>query len=195
MCSRVRMVSNGIYILVLLLRYYSTEGRMHMMKIGPAYAWINAQSRERTLRMREVCPAEVGDQQHALATSSRMTVGQPKSADNRLPTSRIVEGEDAYRGMFPYAATFTYHSDSKGRTAYCGATLISLRHLITAAHCIPSQLEGKVAVLLDGVCIRHSTQDACSESPADVLQAVEIDFVTTHYYDYSGRDKRKHEKT
>lgn len=90
--------------------------------------------------------------------------------------------------MFPYAATFT--ADPTGgfsSYAHCGATLISTRHLITAAHCT-NHLKQRMFVLVDGVCVKHSWWDGCTDS-GEVMRPVEIDFILTRYFYYGPRDE------
>lgn len=56
-----------------------------------------------------------------------------RSKSNRLIQGRIVGGKNANRGQFPYhvqlAYTTAFHS-------FCGGTIISTRHILSAAHCI-----------------------------------------------------------
>lgn len=51
---------------------------------------------------------------------------------------RIINGERATVGQFPWMALLRYVStdDEKKETFGCGGTLISIRHVLTAAHCI-----------------------------------------------------------
>ena len=105
---------------------------------------------------------------------------------------RIVAGEGARPGMFPYAATFTHDpTNEASREANCGATLISRQHLLTVAHCLPNPDQKPAYVLLGGVCIQKNEADGCADLGAEMLRAVEIDFILTHYYDYSLRDNRE----
>ena len=62
------------------------------------------------------------------------------SADKQ-PRARIVGGEDATPGEFPWAAALEYLEST-----YCGAAIISDRIVLTAAHClkkrVPIQVRG-----------------------------------------------------
>lgn len=47
--------------------------------------------------------------------------------------SRIVGGQDAIRGQFPYSVSIR---DYKSKAHFCGGALISDQHILTAAHCL-----------------------------------------------------------
>lgn len=51
---------------------------------------------------------------------------------------RIIGGQNASVGQFPWMALLRYVStdDEKKETYGCGGSLISIRHVLTAAHCI-----------------------------------------------------------
>jgi secreted trypsin-like serine protease len=51
--------------------------------------------------------------------------------NNALPNNRIIGGNVASEGQFPYHAGVIVDG-----AQFCGATLISPEYLITAAHCI-----------------------------------------------------------
>lgn len=54
--------------------------------------------------------------------------------------TRVVGGEPAPKGAFPWMALIGY-KDDLGETAFkCGGSLITRRHVLTAAHCIKSTL-------------------------------------------------------
>ena len=50
---------------------------------------------------------------------------------NRISTTRIVGGTRAQPNQFPWQALITLR-DSK---AFCGGSVISTKHVLTAAHC------------------------------------------------------------
>lgn len=52
--------------------------------------------------------------------------------DARGLTPRVIRGKDAIDGQFPYQASLR-HKENNG--LFCGASIISTRHLLTAAHC------------------------------------------------------------
>jgi secreted trypsin-like serine protease len=49
---------------------------------------------------------------------------------------RIIGGEEAYRGQFPWQAEIETLVNNVS-TSYCGGALISRDYIITAASCIP----------------------------------------------------------
>lgn len=56
-----------------------------------------------------------------------------RSKSNRLIQGRIVGGKSANRGQFPYHVQLAYSTDFY---SFCGGTIISTRHILSAAHCI-----------------------------------------------------------
>lgn len=58
---------------------------------------------------------------------------------------RIVGGQDAPLGKFPWLANLGYQQDSKGEKVFkCGGSLIGPRHIVTAAHCVTQLPRGFV---------------------------------------------------
>jgi secreted trypsin-like serine protease len=58
--------------------------------------------------------------------------------------SRIVGGSDTKSGQFPWLAYINI--EGSGGISVCGGSLISHRHILTAAHCIT---EGKSDKMMD----------------------------------------------
>lgn len=66
-------------------------------------------------------------------SSASITCGRPSSSFlNRLS----FYGERVDKGQFPWIAPLFERSPSREPTYICGSTIISTRHLITAAHCV-----------------------------------------------------------
>ena len=71
----------------------------------------------------------------------------------KVGSNRIVNGKPAKRNAWPWLAALGYTDPNSGDVLYlCGATLVTARHVVTAAHCIRDDM---VTVLL-GVRITRS---------------------------------------
>ena len=58
---------------------------------------------------------------------------------------KIVGGQDAPIGKFPWLVNLGYQQDSKGEKVFkCGGSLIGPRHIVTAAHCVTQLPRGFV---------------------------------------------------
>ena len=58
---------------------------------------------------------------------------------------RIVGGQNAPMGKFPWLVNLGYQQDSKGEKVFkCGGSLIGPRHIVTAAHCVTQLPRGFV---------------------------------------------------
>ncbi|MEZ4752961.1 MAG: serine protease, partial [Bdellovibrionota bacterium] len=52
------------------------------------------------------------------------------------PNSRIIDGEIAATGLYPYMASIVSKEKKNGYKHHCGASIINDRYLLTAAHCV-----------------------------------------------------------
>lgn len=52
------------------------------------------------------------------------------------PYERIVNGQKALQNQFPFQAFIVLQNDTVQRT--CGGSIITSRHIMTAAHCLES---------------------------------------------------------
>eukprot|EP00092_Neocalanus_flemingeri_P017235 GFUD01018638.1.p1 GENE.GFUD01018638.1~~GFUD01018638.1.p1 ORF type:complete len:487 (+),score=130.08 GFUD01018638.1:238-1698(+) len=70
-------------------------------------------------------------------------------------SNRIVNGKPAKRNAWPWLAALGYTDPNSGDVQYlCGATLVSAKHVVTAAHCIRDDM---VTVLLGEHVIGNDT--------------------------------------
>uniref|UniRef100_A0A915CY70 Peptidase S1 domain-containing protein n=1 Tax=Ditylenchus dipsaci TaxID=166011 RepID=A0A915CY70_9BILA len=91
------------------------------------------------------------------------------------PQNRIIGAQSALPGQFPHAAFITYAS---GQGTYCGASIITHRHLLTAKFCftnLPHTIRNTKGLVLKigGICHTHEI-GVCNK--VDMLK-VDIDFV------------------
>eukprot|EP00092_Neocalanus_flemingeri_P004211 GFUD01004529.1.p1 GENE.GFUD01004529.1~~GFUD01004529.1.p1 ORF type:complete len:488 (+),score=127.45 GFUD01004529.1:318-1781(+) len=73
----------------------------------------------------------------------------------KVGSNRIVNGKPAKRNAWPWLAALGYTDPNTGDVQYlCGATLVSAKHVVTAAHCIRDDM---VTVLLGEHVIGNDT--------------------------------------
>ena len=72
-------------------------------------------------------------------------IADKDSCGKGKPDQRIVGGQDAPQGKFPWLVNLGYQQDSKGEKVFkCGGSLIGPRHIVTAAHCVTQLPRGFV---------------------------------------------------
>ncbi|XP_075984691.1 venom serine protease Bi-VSP-like [Anticarsia gemmatalis] len=80
--------------------------------------------------------------------------------------SRVVGGIDAKLGDFPWMALLGYKSRRGGTNWLCGGSLVSSRHVLTAAHCIHNHEDDLYVVRLGELDLAREDEGA---TPVDVL--------------------------
>lgn len=88
----------------------------------------------------------------------------PQDHHHHWQQNRIIGGEPAaHADHFSFAAVLGEHNprDPAQRSAICGATFISQRHLVTAKHCLINETSGKYMnpnLYVGGVCLMRAVK-------------------------------------
>jgi len=110
---------------------------------------------------------------------ARSMLASEDSCGRSFPAGRIVGGEDAPLGMYPWLVNLGYEQEGRaGQTLFkCGGTLIGNRHVLTAAHCVTELPRSfKLSVIRVGEHDLDSDEDCtgsgpnkiCSPTPEDI---------------------------
>ncbi|KAF0292076.1 Phenoloxidase-activating factor 3 [Amphibalanus amphitrite] len=122
------------------------------------------------------------------------SVGRQPLAQSVLPdenvcgrrtfSTRIFNGQDADIGSWPWAASIGYRDNSNGEFSWaCGATLITDRYLVTAAHCLTNTRSFRPVIVRLGELDFNREPDCLRDNPsvcADPHQDVAIASIKTH---------------
>jgi len=95
----------------------------------------------------EECEGEVKESEECGVNECPKQVEIPSECgETSVGTNRIVNGQPAKKNAWPWLAALGYTDPNTGDVLYlCGATLITNKHVVTAAHCIRDDM---VTVLL-----------------------------------------------
>ncbi|XP_066929905.1 chymotrypsinogen A-like [Clytia hemisphaerica] len=66
--------------------------------------------------------------------------------EEKLPTSRIIGGQDSSVGRWPWQVAVKEENAGPGRGSFCGGTLISPKWVLTAAHCFKTRTTASVVL-------------------------------------------------
>jgi hypothetical protein len=69
-------------------------------------------------------------------------------SDKQVSAARIIRGGDAIAHSMPWLVSIRMISDGYFTEHVCGGSLISNRHVLTAAHCVHSQQASSIAVIV-----------------------------------------------
>jgi len=75
-----------------------------------------------------------GEYAELLPSNNKSSNGQSFKFDSL--TSKIIGGQDAYAGEFPWQVSIQLDEDSRSSFPICGGTIISPTEILTAAHCL-----------------------------------------------------------
>jgi len=84
---------------------------------------------------------------------------QQVSTTSAAREPRIVGGNSTFEGEFPWAVSIQRHGNH-----HCGGVIVGRRWILTAAHCVRSQLVGNLLVRTGGHTLQHGTSSAASSS-------------------------------
>lgn len=94
---------------------------------------------------------------------------QVAAGSSREP--RIVGGNNTYEGEFPWAVSIQRHGNH-----HCGGVIVGRRWILTAAHCVRSQLVGNLNVRTGGNTLARSANHISSHLERDYL----VDQIVMH---------------
>lgn len=122
-----------------------------------------------------VAQEQAGAPSHPYSSHPALRMLAPESTCGpTAPNVRIVGGQDASIGQYPWLVNLGYQRNGAGETLFkCGGTLIGPRHVVTAAHCVTDLPSGfALAVVRVGEHDLASDQDCesgvCSPDPQDM---------------------------
>lgn len=94
------------------------------------------------------------------SSPSAQACGRQQVAGYREP--RIVGGNSTYEGEFPWAVSIQRHGNH-----HCGGVIVGRRWILTAAHCVRSQLAGNLIVRTGGHTLSRSANSLNSHLERD----------------------------
>ena len=108
-----------------------------------------------------------------LSSASVGTLAQPSAnnqindRENRLATTRIINGEPAVQGQYPWMTALINASTAEGESKPdCGASFIGGRYILTASHCVENMTPERLNVVVG----EYDTDDPATVSRYQVAQ-------------------------
>jgi len=116
------------------------------------------------------CEGEKNDSQECGKDECPKVVEIPSQCgQTNVGSNRIVNGKPAKKNAWPWLAALGYTDPNTGEVLYlCGATLVTNKHVVTAAHCIRDDM---VTVLLGEHVIGNDT-DGVNPEEFDVVKMI-----------------------
>lgn len=99
---------------------------------GNASPWVTPDCYEAVMRGDNSCLNKPEPRDPSFKSSEGVETEEPGTCGQRFNTQvNIINGEDTVPGEFPWMAKLIYQNG-----AHCAGSLISRRHVVTAAHCV-----------------------------------------------------------
>ena len=190
--DRAAMTTTTVLLLVCCALVGAAVGQGEPCTVGPCRheRWTVATS----VGVLSCCGRPGWHTQHKTAVlKSPVCVSSPTSVPDRRPRSavrmsrrggsscrrsavsgtipRVTGGEDALIGEFPWMATLQFSNGTAPLVHGCGASLITSRHVLTAAHCVTDLKPGiEVAAVILGELDFDSNPDCLPDSPGECAE-------------------------
>lgn len=107
-------------------------------------------------------PELIATSNPSISTLPGSSVCGRQQASNREP--RIVGGNISYEGEFPWAVSIQRHGNH-----HCGGVIVGRRWILTAAHCVRSQILGNLIIRTGGNTLTRSLNSLNSHLERDYL--------------------------
>ncbi|CRL00605.1 CLUMA_CG013865, isoform A [Clunio marinus] len=120
-------------------------------------------------------PDETQPAQPNSAVSSRLLLPSEGCGISKVPHNRVVGGVPAKKGEWPWMALVGYTSSIGEVSFKCGGSIITKRHILTAAHCIRKDL----------TTVRLGEHDLSTDSEAE-----HVDIPVTNIIQYPKYEKK-----
>ncbi|XP_059481296.1 serine protease gd-like [Neocloeon triangulifer] len=118
-----------------------------------------------------ICPSEEVDNRFGAETF----YGCGKSSSTKIPVPLISNGHEIFRGSYPWLSAI-YENNGRGPQFVCSGSLVTNKHIITAAHCVSKDQRPKKAKNFVIFLGKHNIFTFTEREAA----AVDIEKITNH---------------